>query len=120
MCLDEFRDGNVVRQVGIERSQERINPVPARPLNCKAYDLTQRVNAGVCPPCPDDPGRLARYSGQRLLKFCLNRLDAAPLSLEAVISSSVILNGRSIGSAFARFVLRFKAHTYRLLVLDQH
>lgn len=73
---------------------QRRRAMPVRPFNCKAYHLSQRVNAGVRPTCPGHPNRMTHYLGQSFLKFGLNRRNACPLALETEISGSIVLDGR--------------------------
>lgn len=82
--------------------------MPIWPFNCKTYDLSQRVNAGICPPRPEHPCRVTYKPGQGLFKFGLNRRNPAPLSLETVVSGSIILNGSPKSSDCFRVVFRIR------------
>lgn len=84
--------------------------MPVGPFNCKAYYLSQRMNAGVRPTRPGHPDRMTHYLGQGFLKFGLNRRNARPLALEAEIIGSIILNGCPKCSGIGGARLRSRPH----------
>jgi len=59
----QLANDDILWQIRVQRSMQRLRPMLFRPLNCKPYDLSQRVNAGICPPRPKHPYRVIDKSG---------------------------------------------------------